>query len=59
MEFMLTTVRGSDDAHLQAVKTPGAGPRHMVFHPTLPVVYVINEMHSTVSVYNYDAVSCT
>eukprot|EP00729_Bicosta_minor_P025928 gene25928-15133_t len=42
-----------------AVKTPGAGPRHMVFHPTLPVVYVINEMHSTVSVYNYDAVSCT
>ena len=31
----------------------------MVFHPTLPVAYVINEMHSTVSVYNYDAAACT
>lgn len=30
--------------------TPGAGPRHIDFHPTLPVAYVINELNNTVSV---------
>ncbi|MCD8538554.1 MAG: lactonase family protein [Leadbetterella sp.] len=30
--------------------TPGAGPRHIAFHTTLPVVYVINELNNTVSV---------
>jgi len=28
----------------------GAGPRHMVFHPTLPVAYVSNELDSTITV---------
>lgn len=31
---------------------PGAGPRHLDFHPTLPCVYVINERDSTVAVYS-------
>ncbi|MEN2417360.1 lactonase family protein [Streptomyces rimosus] len=30
---------------------PGAGPRHMVFHPTAPYAYVANELNSTVTVY--------
>lgn len=30
------------------------GPRYITFHPTLPVVYVVNELSSTVSVFNYD-----
>ena len=30
--------------------TPGAGPRHFVFHPKAEVIYVINELSSMVSV---------
>jgi 6-phosphogluconolactonase len=32
-----------------AVMRPGAGPRHLTFHPTLPLVYVANELDSTVA----------
>ena len=28
--------------------TPGAGPRHLVFHPHKPWIYVINELNATV-----------
>ena len=37
-----------------AVK-PGAGPRHLAFHPTLPLVYVANEVDSTVARLRWDA----
>ena len=30
------------------------GPRYITFHPSLPVVYVVNELSSTVSVFDYD-----
>lgn len=33
---------------------PGAGPRHLVFHPTGKFLYVVNELDSTLGVYNYD-----
>ena len=33
---------------------PGSGPRHLAFHPTAPVLYVITEMGSTVTAFNYD-----
>ncbi len=33
----------------------GTGPRHLAFHPTLPVVYFSNEQHLGVSVYDRDA----
>ena len=33
---------------------PGAGPRHIAFHPTLTVAYVLNELDSTLSVYDWD-----
>ncbi len=37
-------------------KTPaGAGPRHLTFHPTAPLVYVINELSNSVTVFDYDA----
>ena len=36
---------------------PGAGPRHLDFHPTRPFVYVMNELAGTVTVYRYDAES--
>lgn len=33
---------------------PGSGPRHIAFHPRRDYVYVINEMGSTVTAFNYD-----
>jgi 6-phosphogluconolactonase len=35
--------------------TPGAGPRHMAFHPNGRVLYVTNELNGTLSAYNYTA----
>lgn len=35
----------------EAKSAPGAGPRHLTFHPDQPIVYVINELDSTISVY--------
>ena len=38
------------------VKTvPGAGPRHLAFHPNGRFVYVINELNCTISVFRYDS----
>jgi 6-phosphogluconolactonase len=33
---------------------PGAGPRHLVFHPTASAAYVINELDSTLTVCGFD-----
>jgi 6-phosphogluconolactonase len=45
----LTHVPASD-----AVMPAGSGPRHLAFHPTLPVVYVTGELNSTVSALRCD-----
>lgn len=34
---------------------PGAGPRHFAFHPTLPTVYIINELDATITAARFDA----
>jgi len=34
---------------------PGAGPRHFVFHPSRPFVYLINELDATIDVLAFDA----
>ena len=34
---------------------PGAGPRHLAFHPSAKFVYVLNELHSSISVFSYNA----
>ena len=34
---------------------PGAGPRHLAFHPSGRFLYVVNELDSTLAVYTYDA----
>ena len=46
----LRRVEGGD-----AVMRSGAGPRHIVFHPTLPLVFVTNELDSTVATLRFDA----
>ncbi len=40
-----------------AALRPGAGPRHLAFHPRLPLVFVANELDSTVSALRLDSVS--
>jgi 6-phosphogluconolactonase len=34
---------------------PGAGPRHMAFHPNSRFAYVLNEVNSTVTAFTYDS----
>jgi 6-phosphogluconolactonase len=46
----LSHVEGGD-----AVMRAGAGPRHIAFHPTLPLVFVANELDSTVATLRFDA----
>ncbi|MEU4190846.1 lactonase family protein [Kribbella sp. NPDC026611] len=47
----------TEDGQLEEVDRlhihPGAGPRHVVFHPTAGAAYVINELDSTLSVCGY------
>jgi 6-phosphogluconolactonase (cycloisomerase 2 family) len=33
---------------------PGAAPRHCIFHPSLPILYVNNELDSTVTVFDWN-----
>jgi 6-phosphogluconolactonase len=55
MSFHLDTGRGTlspaDSPWTQM--PPGAGPRHLAFHPHRPFAYVINELQSTVTVCRY------
>jgi 6-phosphogluconolactonase (cycloisomerase 2 family) len=48
-----------DTGHLRIVsESPmpaGSGPRHMVFHPCLPVAYVVGELDRTIIAARYDA----
>lgn len=37
------------------VMRPGSGPRHIAFHPTLPLVFVSCELDSTVATLRFDA----
>lgn len=68
-QFVITADLGLDELGVYAfdgatgqlqpyrtVKTkPGAGPRHMAFHPRGRSLYVTNELDNTVTVYGYEA----
>jgi 6-phosphogluconolactonase (cycloisomerase 2 family) len=42
--------------HRDRIQTsPGAGPRHLLFHPDKPLAFVCNELASTINVYRIDA----
>ena len=45
----------SPTAQGSAVARSGSGPRHACFHPTLPVLWVLNEIGSTLTTYWWDA----
>jgi 6-phosphogluconolactonase len=47
-------------AQPRSVKSrPGAGPRHLIFHPKLPILWVLNELDSTTTTYRWDAQRAT
>jgi 6-phosphogluconolactonase len=54
-------VLGFDQTHGRLVAPgsvaarPGAGPRHLAFHPTRAIVWVLNELDSTVATCRWDA----
>jgi 6-phosphogluconolactonase len=55
-------VEGKSLRHVEggdAVMRSGAGPRHIAFHPTLPLVFVANELDSTVATLRFNAVRGT
>lgn len=61
MSYRFDAVRGKlapASAALTQVK-PGAGPRHLVFHPRAHYAYIVNELDATVSVFAHDAAQGT
>lgn len=53
--YAFDATNGKLQEHARVAAHPGAGPRHMVFHPNGRVLYVANEITNTVTVYDYDA----
>ena len=53
--YAFDPVAGRLREHTRTATRPGAGPRHMAFHPNGKHVFVANELDSTVAVYSYDA----
>jgi 6-phosphogluconolactonase (cycloisomerase 2 family) len=55
--FRLDTSRGKLVAAEPAsvASRPGAGPRHVDFHPSKPYLYQINELDSTITTFSFDA----
>jgi len=52
-----TTATLSPNRQPFARTTPGAGPRHLTFHPNGKHVYVINEMANSVTMFDYEVAS--
>lgn len=57
--YRLNTEEGKLEFHGDTALHPGAGPRHMAFHPSGAYAYVINELDSTVTSFRYDAAAGT
>jgi 6-phosphogluconolactonase len=52
--FVLKLDDGRLSLHSTSKSREGAGPRHMVFHPALPLAYVVNELNATLAAYHWD-----
>ncbi|HZP99416.1 MAG TPA: lactonase family protein [Reyranella sp.] len=49
--YRLDRKRGVAVEAARVTSRPGAGPRHIDFHPSKPLAYVINELDSTITTY--------
>ena len=52
--FILRFEHGRLALHQAMPSRPGAAPRHCIFHPGLPALYVNNELDSTVTAYRWN-----
>ena len=52
--YRFDAAKGTLEPHGAAPLDPGAGPRHLAFHPSGKYAYTINELLSTVSAFAYD-----
>jgi 6-phosphogluconolactonase len=53
--FKLDTDTGELEQVSQVSTAPGAGPRHIAFNADGSLMYVVNELDATITVYAYDA----
>jgi 6-phosphogluconolactonase len=53
--YAFNPANGRLQPHSRGPARPGAGPRHMAFHPGGEILYVANELDNTVAAYSYDA----
>ena len=53
--YEIDTDNASLTPHGYGVCPPGGGPRHMKFHPNGKLVYVLNELALSVTVFDYDS----
>jgi len=53
--YQLDDEHGLLTEHHRADLPPGAGPRHLTFHPSGKYLYCMNELDSTITVFSYDA----
>ena len=54
MVYHLNLESGKLEFASQVDIASGSGPRHLTFHPTLPTMYVINELNATITVLHTD-----
>lgn len=52
--FMHDSLNGKLCLHSEVKTAPGSGPRHVAFHSSKAIVYVIEELSSTITAYGYD-----
>ena len=52
--YKLDTERYRLELHQEVSVAPGSGPRHFVFHPSLPYGYVIHELNGTITAFGFD-----
>lgn len=52
--YSIDSSRGELVRHGETALQPGAGPRHLAFHPNGRFVYSINEVDSTMTAFRYD-----
>jgi 6-phosphogluconolactonase len=60
LSYRLDAAKGTlvaNEAHPFAKVAPGSGPRHLAFHPNGKLLYAINELKNTVTVFDYAAES--
>lgn len=53
--FRLDQESGALEQVSEVATAPGAGPRHVAFNAEGTLLYVVNELDATISVYGYDA----